>query len=261
MSGFIKLHRSLINWEWYDDHNVKMVFIHCLLMANYRDKQYRGNLIKRGTFVTSRSKLAEQLGLSVQNIRTAISKLESTSELTSFKSSKGLVIQVINYDKYQSLTSELTDNQPVTNQQLTTTKNIKNNKEVKNINIPFEDFWNLYDKKVGNKQTIKKKWNKLTNQEREEAMEYIPKYKQVTPDKQYRKNPDTWLNQRGWEHELIGYESEPDKAEVIKKDIVDGYNYSRKLEPHHKDYVKTWEQFYKMFPKESKEALETRLNG
>jgi hypothetical protein len=72
-----------------------------------------------------------------------------------------------------------------------------------NINIDFEWFWNDYDKKVGDKQKLKKKWNKLTDQERQNAMNYIDLYKQSVPDKQFRKNPETFLNNKSWNDEII----------------------------------------------------------
>ncbi len=72
-----------------------------------------------------------------------------------------------------------------------------------NINIDFEWFWNDYDKKVGDKQKLKKKWNKLTDIERQNAMNYIDLYKQSVPDKQFRKNPETFLNNKSWNDEII----------------------------------------------------------
>ena len=34
-------------------------------------------------------------------------------------------------------------------------------------------------------------------------IKYIPNYKSATPDKKYRKNPETFLNNRSWKDELI----------------------------------------------------------
>ncbi len=67
----------------------------------------------------------------------------------------------------------------------------------------FEEFWNAYDKKVGSKDKISKKWNKLANRDKNLIMQYIPKYKNAVPDKQYRKNPETFLNNKSWNDELI----------------------------------------------------------
>jgi hypothetical protein len=72
-----------------------------------------------------------------------------------------------------------------------------------NINIDFEWFWVEYDKKIGEKQKLKKKWIKLTDEERQNAMNYLDLYKQSVPDKQFRKNPETFLNNKSWNDEII----------------------------------------------------------
>jgi hypothetical protein len=71
------------------------------------------------------------------------------------------------------------------------------------INIDFEFFWIEYDKKVGDKQKLIKKWNNLTDAEREKIMEYLPSYKQSVPDKQFRKNPETFFNNKSWNDEIV----------------------------------------------------------
>lgn len=68
----------------------------------------------------------------------------------------------------------------------------------------FERAWNLYEKKVGNKEKLEKKWNSMSKKDRKAAIEYIPLYVIATEDKTYRKNFQTFLNQRGWEDEIIG---------------------------------------------------------
>lgn len=79
----------------------------------------------------------------------------------------------------------------------------ENKDTIKNINIPFKSFWDLYDKKV-NAGKCEPKWNKLKDSDRTAIMEYIPKYKEAQPDKQYRKNPEVFLNNKSWNDEIIG---------------------------------------------------------
>lgn len=81
-------------------------------------------------------------------------------------------------------------------------------KEVKD-EYTFERAWNLYEKKVGNKEKLEKKWNSMSKKDRKAAIEYIPLYVISKPDKQYRKNFQTFLNQRGWEDEIIGTQQQP----------------------------------------------------
>jgi len=66
----------------------------------------------------------------------------------------------------------------------------------------FSIFWNLYDKKV-NQTKCKTKWNKLNLKDKNLILEYLPKYKLSTPDKKYRKNPETFFNNRSWEDEIL----------------------------------------------------------
>lgn len=73
----------------------------------------------------------------------------------------------------------------------------------KEPNYSFDEFWELYDKKIGKKDVLIKKWLQLSDEERESAMRYIPKYKLSQPDKKYRKNPESFLNQKTWNDELI----------------------------------------------------------
>lgn len=69
--------------------------------------------------------------------------------------------------------------------------------------LTFDEFWNEYDKKVGDKAKLKKKYEKLPEKERELIREHIPKYKEAQPEKQYRKNPETYLNNKSWNDEII----------------------------------------------------------
>lgn len=133
MDGFIKIHRKLLEWEWYDDNNVKVLFLHLLLKANYKDKKYRGETLKAGTVLTGRDILANELSLSVRQVRTALDKLKATNEVTIKTSSKGTKIQIVNYKKYQLTTSEATNERPTSDQQTTTNKKGKKEKKEKNI--------------------------------------------------------------------------------------------------------------------------------
>lgn len=70
-------------------------------------------------------------------------------------------------------------------------------------NINFSVFWDLYDKKVGEKEKLEKKWLSLTDTEREKAIQQIPKYKLSQPEKKFRKNPETYLNNKSFNDEII----------------------------------------------------------
>ena len=135
MSGWIKIHRQILDWEWYSDNNTFRLLMHLILKANHKEKRYRGIELKVGSVITSRDILAIEIGLSVQQVRTSLDKLKSTNEITIKTSSQGTIIQVVNYQKYQVVTSETTKEQPKDNQQVTTNKNEKNEKNERSIFI------------------------------------------------------------------------------------------------------------------------------
>lgn len=67
----------------------------------------------------------------------------------------------------------------------------------------FDHFWDDYDKKVGDKQKLRKKWEKISDNDKIRIRDYIPRYKAAQPDKKYRKNPETFLNNKSWNDEII----------------------------------------------------------
>ncbi len=114
-NGHIKLYRKFANWRWYKDANTMRLFVHLLLAANFENRDFESITIHRGEVVSSYPKLASELGLSIQNIRTAINHLKSTGEVTCTSYAKFTVIAINNYNEYQSLTQSPTDSQQASN--------------------------------------------------------------------------------------------------------------------------------------------------
>lgn len=137
MSTWVKFHRKIEQWEWYTDANTFRVFFHLVLKANWEDGKWKGYDVKRGQRVTSPDKIATELGLTRQKVRTALDHLISTNEITIETTNKFTVITVANYESYQSKEKELTSKTPTNkqtnnkqaNQQITTNKNNKELKE------------------------------------------------------------------------------------------------------------------------------------
>ena len=143
MNGFIKLHRQIQEWEWYDDANVFRVFIHLLLNANFKDKNWKGQLVKRGQVVTGRKKLSETLGISEQQIKTVFSKLKKSGEITTKPTNKYTLVTLVNFEVFQEKkkptnqqnNQQITNQQPTDNQQVTTTEELKKEKKERSKDI------------------------------------------------------------------------------------------------------------------------------
>lgn len=133
MSGHIKIDRRILGWEWYREKNTFKLFMHLILKANWRDGRFQGVDIPRGSLASSYQNLANETGLSIQNVRTAIKNLKNTGELTVSRQSKFSVFTVENYDKYQTVNTEnnsqTTVDQQASNSQSTTIEEEKERKK------------------------------------------------------------------------------------------------------------------------------------
>ena len=127
--GWIKIHRQIIDWEWYDEPNTFRLFFHLLLKANHKPKNYRGVLIKSGQIMTGQQLLAKELGLTRSKIRVALSNLELTNEITIKSSNQGTIIHIVKYKNYQVSTNDSAKVQPMDSQEIANNNNVKKEKE------------------------------------------------------------------------------------------------------------------------------------
>lgn len=195
-NGWIKIHRKMLDWEWYSDINTKVLFYHLILIANHKEKKYQGLVLKPGTILTSRSILAEQTGLSVSAIRTSLNKLKSTNEIDIKSTAKGTVIELTKYSDYQSTNCEIAKDKPAkkkkpvsTPEPISFTDPIVQSKEQSiSQDIDVLSFWNsllgIYnpegDKSLHN-PSLKKQREKIlkhnfTKEERDFILKTFTKY-------------------------------------------------------------------------------------
>lgn len=144
--GWVKIYRNLLDKPiWLESSPAqKTILITLLLMANSKPRQWEWHgepyTTKPGQFVTSLKGIMEKAGLGVtsQNVRTALKRFEKYGFLTSKSTNKNRLITIENWEKYQSKTEpankptnkQLTSNQQAANKQLTTNKNLRT-KELK----------------------------------------------------------------------------------------------------------------------------------
>ena len=211
MSGWIKIHRKFLDWEWFNKSEAVHLFLYMLIKANHKDAKWQGNDVKRGQFISSLGNISNATGISIQSIRTILKKLEKTNEIKVKSTSQFTIVTICKYECYQdeneTTNKPLTNNQQTTNKRSTTNKNDKNEK-----NILFDDFWSLYSKSV-DKQKCQDKFLKLTDDEIKSIFETLPFYIIQTPDKTYRKNPLTYLNGKCWN------DIDPSKPQIINNTL------------------------------------------
>lgn len=108
--GFIVIHRKILNSRvWVNDGLFKL-WMWCLLKANHKSiwvpiKTGRGEsevLVQRGQFVFGRKSAAKQLKVKETTLWARIKKLERMECITVKSSSTHSIIEICNYEHYQS---------------------------------------------------------------------------------------------------------------------------------------------------------------
>lgn len=83
----------------------------------------------------------------------------------------------------------------------------------------FEDFWKLYDKKTS-RPKCEKLWSKIDHMAREQIMLHLTSYIPATPDKKFRKNPDTYLRNKSWYDEVIPVLIKHGKSKITQIETI-----------------------------------------
>jgi hypothetical protein len=96
------MHRKLTQWEWYTDTPTKCLFLHLLLVANFKNEKWRGIDIKRGQRLTSLGHLANETGLTLKQVRLSLEKLIKTGEVGKQTTNQNTMITLIKYNEYQA---------------------------------------------------------------------------------------------------------------------------------------------------------------
>lgn len=227
--GFILIARRMLESELMDSpaHYVKL-WIWMLLKANWKDREK----LKRGQFVTSIAEMQKAGGHKVGYRFKALSKGEVRSSYEAFakanmistaKTTRGMIITILNYDTYQDLTSyeqhteqhdEEHANNTGTAHDTERKRNTRNKESKRSCPIPsdeFNQFYSAYPKREG-KMAALKAWSKFNGQMKDlfpVIMAAIKAQKAsvgsaLCPDNgpKYIPLPASWLNGRRWEDEI-----------------------------------------------------------
>ena len=173
---FIKLYKKMLDWEWYDDTNTKILFLHCLLKANWKSGSWHGISYEPGQFITSLPSLAVETHLSIQQVRTELEHLKSTGEITDKRQANCRVITVKGWSEYQGdnrrSNRPATDLQQTCNRPSTVDKEYKEDKELKEVKNIYGEY--------GHVKLTEAEWDKLCNEfgndNTREAIKFLDEY-------------------------------------------------------------------------------------
>lgn len=175
--GWIKLHRSITDWEWFADAETLKLFLYLLLTANYENRMWKDITIQRGQLVISTEELAQRLKSTRQKIRTQLKRLETCGTIALQATNKFTLVTICNYDNYQEFSGaeQPTDNQQ-TNQQITSkTTNTLTSKIFSQVaHIEDDTTSSSYDSnQQSNQQILPNLTSNLTTTKEYKNKEYI----------------------------------------------------------------------------------------
>jgi hypothetical protein len=209
MPGWVKLYRDITShWIWHNEKYLKW-WLTIILNVNHEAKKFPVGMelyiCNPGQSFRSIKEWTDMFSCSKPTTIKFFGMLKNDSMIQTEIIGKGNqrkhLLTVINWDKYQQTETEnFTRKKPKTLPERN--PNVPPNKNDKNDNNDFDQFWSLYDKKTGKPKCLKL-WIKLSKADREAIFNHLPLYKKATPDKQFRKNPETYLRNRSWEDEII----------------------------------------------------------
>ncbi len=102
-NSWIKLPRNFVNWSWYHDANMVQLYLYLLLNANVYDVKYNDITIKRGECLVSLNHLSKETGISLQKLRTGLTRLQRTKEIEYKKLQNGRIIVLVDFNKFQPI--------------------------------------------------------------------------------------------------------------------------------------------------------------
>ncbi len=210
-AGWIKLHRRLLDWEWYSDTTTFRLFMHILLKANFKKSRFQGMEVPAGGFVTSAKSISAATGLTNSQIRTSLSKLERTNEIAIKTTNKFSIISIVKWSGYQTDDNQIANKSQSNSKQIATEEEgKKERKEETNGQFDlgdeggFDDWYQHYPKKEARQKAIAA-YNKAVKLVGHQTLvDGAKRYADFVRgrEKKFIKQPATWLNGGCWADEL-----------------------------------------------------------
>jgi hypothetical protein len=221
--GCILLARKMLDSDLMDQSPlVVKLWVWLLLKANWKDRDQ----LARGQLVTTIAEMQQAMSFysgwkktvpTKDEIRSAYGALSKATRLTVRRTTRGMVITILNYDAYQNALAYASHTAPVKEiaRQPSATPHDTESLNQEDYSSSFSTFWNAYPRKVGKAQALKS-WQKIKadsslQKQILSALEWQSQQTDWQKDGgKFIPHPATWLNGRRWEDE------QPVKSNVIE---------------------------------------------
>jgi len=105
LRGYVRLWRKSLDSEWIKNHKLWAFWSWCLLKASHKEYDaivgYQVVRLLPGEFIFGRHSAAQSLGMTDREIRTCLTTLKTTSNVTIKTTNKYSIISIVNWDTYQ----------------------------------------------------------------------------------------------------------------------------------------------------------------
>ena len=202
---WVKLYRDLLDdpdWHELDAEAAKILVSLWLLASEDEDQEGKLPDVKR---------IAFRLRIPVNKVNQALTKLEHW----------------LYHDDINAISERYQLDAPETETETYTEK-----EKEKDMAYGFDEFWAIYERK-GNKVQSLKAWRKIKPSIELQLQIYDAAriYVRATPDKQFRKDASTWLNNQCWNDEVVVRQEQPKKLGFFTQLAMTGGNEHEQLPP------------------------------
>ena len=236
-TGWIKISRDIqTHWIYQDAEKLKW-WLDLLLLANYEDKEFNIKFkvfqCKRGQLLYSLKSLSQRWNVSKSVVNNFLEMLRKQNMIETENETVTTRITICNYDTYQQKENanetQIKRKRNANKTECDTTKEYKEEEEEQetinktNTIFSFDEFWETYNKKTG-RVDCERIYARLKDKDYAKIKETLPIYLErlKEKDKQYQKNPKTYLNGRYWEDEI--YQEEAKTTEPTPSVPYEGFN-------------------------------------
>ena len=80
-TAYIVLDHDFVNWRWFRNRNTLIVYLWLLSSANLTTEEIFRETVSRGSVLTNNASIANECGLTIQNVRTALSNLVKSGDI------------------------------------------------------------------------------------------------------------------------------------------------------------------------------------
>lgn len=137
LTGWIKLYRSIENKGWYRDSEYVHLWVHLLLKASHKGKEFMFNneivKLKPGQLITGRKALSVETSISESKIERILNLFENERQIEQQTNSRNRVITIVSWDAYQKSEQQMDSKRTASEQPVDTNKNDNNENNDKKI--------------------------------------------------------------------------------------------------------------------------------